>query len=364
MKGYKAFDENLTCRGMKYEVGETYEMDETPVCCSVGFHFCKNIKDVYNYYPMSDSTRICEVEALGEVVNDDSIKYCTNKIKIVKEIKNKGIKHCNTDKTSVGYCNSGNLNSGNLNSGNSNSGNWNSGDWNSGNRNTGNWNSGNWNTGSRNSGNSNTGNWNTGNWNSGDLNTNYYNSGDKNSGTCNSGTRNSGNRNSGSWNTGTGNSGDCNTGSLNAGYRNTGNFNTGARNSGSNNSGNLNTGDWNSGNQNSGIFNTLKEPKIKIFDKDSDWTMRDWISSSAKRILETCPCTHSDFIFEAYMTDAEKEAHKEYKTIGGYTKVYTVTKEDKQKWWDSLSDKEKEACYDLPNFDENKFVECLGIEHI
>ena len=239
MKGYKAFNKDLICRGIQYEVGQIYEMSESPVCCERGYHFCENIADVYNYYPMSDDTRICEVVALGEVVTDDNEKYCTNRIKIVREIKSKAIKHCNTDKTDVGYCNSGN--------------------------------------------------------------------------------RNSGNRNSGYWN----------------------------------------SGDWNSG-----VFNTSKNPTIKMFDKESDWTINDWNNSDARHILDECPYTFSNYVPEHNMTDKEKEKHPEYKTIGGYIKTFVATKEDKQRWWDSLSDTDKQKCYDLPNFDADKFVECLGIEHI
>ena len=64
------------------------------------------------------------------------------------------------------------------------------------------------------------------------------------------------------------------------------------------------------------------------------------------------------------MTDEEKENHPEYKTIGGYIKVFTATKEDKQKWWDGLSESDKETIKALPNFDESKFIECIGIEHM
>ena len=181
MKGYKAFNKDLMCRDMQYKIGETYELGETPICCQLGFHFCKSLADCYNYYDMSEDTRICKVEALGEVVTDDEIKYCTNKIKIIKEIKNPR-KKSNVSKSSLGFCNSGDYNSGDCNSGNRNSGDWNSGDWNSGNHNSGDWNSGN-----RNSGNRNSGDWNSGNCNSGDWNSGNHNSGDWNSGNRNSG---------------------------------------------------------------------------------------------------------------------------------------------------------------------------------
>ena len=151
MKGYKAFNKDLMCRDFQYKIGETYELEVTPICCQLGFHFCKSLANCYNYCEMSENTRICEVEALGEVVTDNGIKYCTNKIKIIKEIKNPR-KKSNVSKSSLGFCNSGNWNSGNRNSGNRNSGDYNSGNCNSGNCNSGDWNSGDWNSGNYNSG--------------------------------------------------------------------------------------------------------------------------------------------------------------------------------------------------------------------
>ena len=320
MKGYKAFDKDLKCRGMQYEIGQTYEIEHEPVPCEVGYHFCKSIADCYNYYPMNENTRICEVTALGDVKTDDNIKYCTNKIKIGREVK-KPREKSNTSLSSSGYCNSGDCNSGNCNSGDRNSGNSNSGGRNSGNRNSGYWNSG------------------------------YCNSGYCNSGDCNSGDRNSGYCNSGNWN-----SGDCNSGD-----RNSGNWNSGDCNSGDRNSGDRNSGNWNSGNWNSGIFCTAKTPTIRIFDKDSNWTIDDWLYSDAKDVMDQCPYPYSDFIPAEKMSDAEKDNHPEHKTIGGYVKVISVTQEDKQKWWDELTDEERQSVLDLPNFDSNKFYECTGI---
>ena len=312
MKGYKAFDKDLQCRGMQYEIGGTYELGDTPVCCKKGFHFCKSISDCYNFYDMTDETRICEVEALGDVVTSDRIKYCTDKIRIIREVENPRIK-TNANETSSGFCNSGDYNSGNYNSGH-----WNSGDYNSGSRNSG----------DRNSGAYNTRNYNTGNWNSG-----FKNTGDRNSGSCNTGNYNSGYRNSGDWNTGDHNSGD------------------------------MNSGDWNSGDQNSGVFNTKQTSMttIKMFDKDSDWTINDWYDSKACCIMEKCPTTYTDFVHEIRMSEEEKINHPEYKTLGGYTKTITATPEDKQKWWDNLPNNYKQAVMSLPNFDADKFYQCTGI---
>ena len=235
VKGFKAFDKNMQCRGMQYEVGKEYTMEEKPIPCERGYHFCKSVSDCYNYYEMSENTRMCEIEAFGEVATDDEIKFCTNGIRIVAEIEN-------PRETS-------------------------------------------------------------------------------------------------------------NSGSSNSGYRN----------SGDRNSGDSNSGDWNSGDRNSGVFCTDKNPKIKLFDKDSNLTYSDWRNSKARRIMDTCPYSYSDFIDSENMTDEEKNKHPEHETIGGFIKTIVVTTEDKQAWWDKLSEDEKQTIFDLPNFDAEKFKNCTGI---
>ena len=236
VKGYKAFNKDLKCRDMQYKIGKEYTMDESPIPCQRGYHFCKSVSDCYYFYDMSENTRICEIEAFGEVATDDEVKYCTNGIRIVAEIENPREA--------------------------------------------------------------------------------------------------------------------SNSGSSNSGYRNSGDWNSGYRNS----------GDWNSGDWNSGVFCTAKNPKIKFFDKDSDWTYDDWINCGARYVMAKCPYSYSDFINTEDMTDEEKENHPEYKTIGGYIKVITVTDSDKQTWWDKLSEDDKKKVYALPNFNAEKFKSCTGIE--
>lgn len=90
MKGYKVFNSDWTCRGFQYRVGKTYEMDEKPIICVRGFHFCKKLKDCFYYYPFSNDVKIAEVEMLGDFDSEIDMplsKICTNKIKIVREIR-------------------------------------------------------------------------------------------------------------------------------------------------------------------------------------------------------------------------------------------------------------------------------------
>ena len=164
MKGYKVFKPDWTCRDMQYEVGKTYEMEEEPIICKRGFHFCEKVVDCFQYYGFNSENKVAEIEAYGELdFEKDGNKHCTNKIKVVRELTwYEVLDLVNTGKNCTGYYNSGNRNSGNSNSGDRNSGNRNSSNYNSGNRNSGSYNSGDSNSGSYNSGNSNSGDWNSG----------------------------------------------------------------------------------------------------------------------------------------------------------------------------------------------------------
>ena len=85
MKGYKAFEKGLVCKGKQYAENTIFEEENAEVCES-GMHFCENPLDVLDYYPLIDNngelTEFAEVEALDEVLTDDNKKYCTKKLKI------------------------------------------------------------------------------------------------------------------------------------------------------------------------------------------------------------------------------------------------------------------------------------------
>ena len=164
VQGFKVFNPDWTCRGFQYEVGKTYEMSDSPICCTRGFHFCTKAADCFNYYSFNPENKVAEVVALGEVDSEnDDTKCCTNKIQIVREIPwDEVLRIVNTGKDCTGICNTGDWNTGDRNTGNSNTGDSNTGDCNTGNSNTGDWN-----TGDRNTGNSNTGDWNKSSFNTG-----------------------------------------------------------------------------------------------------------------------------------------------------------------------------------------------------
>lgn len=300
MIGYKAFNENLQCRGFQFEVGRTYETgkakEDLRLCNNSVFHFCRDlykIEKVSNY--RISRSRICEVIAEGDIVTDRD-KYGTNKLFILREIPREELDSYN---------------------------NWNSGCCNSGKRNSGNCNSG------------------------------HYNSGDCNSGNCNSG----------DWNSGSKNSGDWDSGCCNSGRRNSGNCNSGDCNSGDCNSGNYNSGNWNSGNWSSGFFNTDSSP-VRIFNKETsvpysdidfpsflyfsptDWVSADMATDREKEIHKTDIKTFGGFVkavsykeaFRLAWDKADKEEHKKllrlpnwdnkiFKEISGIDAEYEIKKE-------------------------------------
>lgn len=177
MEGYKVFKSDWTCRGFQYEVGKTFKEDVTPSCCNRGFHFCKELKDCFNYYSFNSNNKVAKVIALGEIDEEsDDSKCCTNKIQIVEEISWEDVlRMVNAGKRNTGLGNHGNDNSGNYNNGHDNSG-------------------------CKNYGCNNSGNQNIGDNNTGDDNDGYCNSGNGNRGNGNSGYCNKGNNNSGDWN--------------------------------------------------------------------------------------------------------------------------------------------------------------------
>lgn len=307
--GYKVFHHDWTCRGYQYAVGETYKKDYEPICCSRGFHFCKNAADCFNYYNFDPKNKVAEVIALGEV-DTYGEKSCTNKIKILREISwQELLTIVNTGNHCTGL------------------------------RNTGNYNAGNNNTGSLNVGDGNTGNYNTGNRNVGSINT----------GDCNTGNHNAGNFNIG----------NCNTGSTNKGSFNTGNSNTGRYNTGDWNKGSFNTGEWNNSSFNTGCFNT-KEHNIMMFNKPSGITGNEWMNSDARFLLIGMPRDAAVWVPDVDMTDEEKEEYPTFETTLGYIKMIDES-DGRQLWWDGLGTREKNIIKSIPNFDAEIFYQCTGI---
>jgi len=116
VKGFKGFNEDLTCRGFQYEIGKTYKHNGEVELCRSGFHFCRKLKDVHNFYNLKTS-RICEIEADGKI-DDDGVKSVCSRMRIVREVSREEIwSIINIGEKNTGLFNIGDRNSGNRNSG-------------------------------------------------------------------------------------------------------------------------------------------------------------------------------------------------------------------------------------------------------
>ena len=300
----KGMDKDMKCRGFQFEIGKEYkiEHDGKPLelCSDTVFHYCDSLQQVHEHYSCNEKelNRFFEIEVLGEEVTDGQ-KCGSDHIKIVREITGNELAAMKGME------------------------------------------------------NGNTGLFNTGNGNTGSKNTGNRNTGDGNPGYKNTGNRNTGDRNTGDKNTGYGNTGNGNTGDKNTGDRNTGSKNTGDRNTGDRNTGYGNTGDGSNG-----VFCTEPDMNIRIFNRPSGMSLRDFYRSRYYEALCNAPFMLTEWI---PYTEEEKKADQEKEMIGGYLKEYTM-KEAWANWWGEMSEEAKKIVQDIPNFDAKIFKEITGIE--
>jgi len=85
MIGYKA-SYSGKCGSLTYEIGKTYTFNGKLEMCQQGLHFCKNPKDVLNYYDIDNPEfQLFRIKVLGGVI-DAGDKSVTDKIKILEII--------------------------------------------------------------------------------------------------------------------------------------------------------------------------------------------------------------------------------------------------------------------------------------
>jgi len=132
VKGYKATDKNMQCRGFQFELGKWYKHDGEIAMCESGFHFCEFPSGPWCFYSRDD-TRIFRVEAKGVVLGEGpgaDLKHVAMEIRLTEEIFFTG--DGNTGHGNTGDGNTGDGNTGDGNTGDGNTGNWNTGHWKTG----------------------------------------------------------------------------------------------------------------------------------------------------------------------------------------------------------------------------------------
>lgn len=100
VKGFKATNQDMVCRGYQFKLNTEHVIDTMYVKpCNSGFHFCKNIVDVFNYYDYG--CRIFHVTGYGLLSKEDD-KTVSTHIEFTKEIdykkyfksKNENLRFC------------------------------------------------------------------------------------------------------------------------------------------------------------------------------------------------------------------------------------------------------------------------------
>ena len=80
---------NYKCRDQTYEIGQEYKMDEKPIICERGFHYCIDPKNVLRYYSITPDFKLLEIEDLSDNTIHQEDKSCSNHIKVIREITDK-----------------------------------------------------------------------------------------------------------------------------------------------------------------------------------------------------------------------------------------------------------------------------------
>ena len=93
MRGYKGMTKDMTCRGMKFEVGKSYHVDGKIELCNNGLHFCQNLRDVFDFYERKDGNRYFEVETEKPVASDGK-KSVTADLTILRELSEAEVNRC------------------------------------------------------------------------------------------------------------------------------------------------------------------------------------------------------------------------------------------------------------------------------
>lgn len=86
--GFKATDSKMKCRGTQYILNKTFtiEYEKEVATCNHGYHYCKHLMDVFNYYDSYDM-RVFTVESpIGAYIDKEHDKVAVSKIKFTKEL--------------------------------------------------------------------------------------------------------------------------------------------------------------------------------------------------------------------------------------------------------------------------------------
>lgn len=91
LKGYKGFKKDLTCLNYQYVEGKLHEFEGNISICNRGFHFCKELKQVFAFYHPEDESAFVYHEVSipedAQVIESNTGDKCvTNKLIVGKRV--------------------------------------------------------------------------------------------------------------------------------------------------------------------------------------------------------------------------------------------------------------------------------------
>lgn len=120
----------------------------------------------------------------------------------------------------------------------------------------------------------------------------------------------------------------------------------------------MNSGVANKCNGSNGVFCNEEDMNIRIFNKPSGMSLRDFYRSRYWEAMCSVPFVLTDWI---WYTKDEKAADPEKERKGGFLKVYTY-EEAWANWWAEMDEENKKIIQSIPNFDPVIFKDITGIE--
>ena len=96
---------------------------------------------------------------------------------------------------------------------------------------------------------------------------------------------------------------------------------------------------------------------MKFFDKKSNMTWEEWRRSDAYYIL--LKISKNRWVDWEEMTEKEQEQNPTAKITDGFIRELDL-KEEAEKWWNNLNEKERESIRNIPNYSRTKFRKIMG----
>ena len=89
--------------------------------------------------------------------------------------------------------------------------------------------------------------------------------------------------------------------------------------------------------------------------------MREFENTKAWYLLCKIEYYPTTWVYVENMTDEEKANNSDYEILGGYLRKNDLMQVN-QKWWESLTESEKDCIKSIENFDADIFEEIMGID--